>query len=358
MRDLLHLLVFRVAIICMLVCASCTKLPPAEVEFVMGTVCRVNFFEEGSKEVYQKIFKRLREIDHIFSANDEKSIMADVNKNAGIKAVEVPQEFIYVLQAALEIAELSGGAFDPTVGPLVKLWNITSFENNNDIEHKVPSDSEIDEALKLIDYHDVEVDIQAQTVFLTHEGMRLDLGGIVKGYAADEIVRIAAQENGIKSAVIDLGGNIYVYGEKLRRGKNSGSKNAGEKWKVGVQDPAKSRGHYLGYVETAGGTLVSSGIYERFFELDGKRYHHILSTVDGRPIDNGIASCTIINEGDTSLSMTADALSTTVFALGFEDGTKLLQTMTDKYKYKLSAIFIMIDGSTKFFGNAELKGTS
>ncbi|GHT48808.1 FAD:protein FMN transferase [Spirochaetia bacterium] len=359
-----------VFVICII---SCTKAPLPETEFVMGTICSVNLFSDGNRSTYTKIFSRLREIEEIFSANKAGTVMDEVNKNAGLRPVSVPPDFIYVLKTALYFAEKSESAFDPTIGPLVNLWNIgfdddydykndneTENENENSLSVKIPSVEDIDKALCLIAYRDVLIDETEQTVFLGRQEMRIDLGAIVKGYAADEVVRIA-KECGVKSAVVDLGGNIYIYGTKqTSRLKKIASKSpemqTSNKWKVGVQNPLKNRGVYAGYVEIDGGSLVTSGIYERFFEVDGTRYHHILSTTTGYPVENGIASVTIVNteNGRTDISMIADALSTTVFALGYDKGCKLLSEIS--HNYDVSAIFIMSDETKQTFGNVTLHG--
>jgi thiamine biosynthesis lipoprotein len=184
-------------------------------------------------------------------------------------------------------------------------------------------DDEITAALALIDWRDVELNRQGKTVFLKRQGMKLDLGAIAKGYAADEAVKIAA-EAGVKRAVIDLGGNIFAYGEK----------QGGQPWRVGLQDPREGRGEYLGILDVKNKTVVTSGVYERFFEDAGKRYHHILSTGIGRPVENGLLSVTIITEH----SIDADALSTSVFALGYERGRALIESLPG-----MEAVFVFED---------------
>jgi thiamine biosynthesis lipoprotein len=274
--------------------------------------------------VYREIFDRLREIENLMSANREDSDLGRVNNAAGIAAVEVHPDTITVLKRAIRFAELSGGAFDPTVGPLVGLWGI-----GTDAE-RIPLEEEIAAVLPLIDWRDIGIDEDARTVFLAQPGMRLDLGAIAKGYAADEAARII-KAAGIPRALIDLGGNIIVLGVSLRDGGD---------WKVGIQNPAEGRGAYFGIAEVRDKTLVTSGVYERFFEdpVSGKKYHHILSTRDGYPVDNGLLSVTII--GDSSID--ADALSTSLFALGFEAGSTLAESMDNT-----EAVFVFTDLSVR-----------
>jgi thiamine biosynthesis lipoprotein len=291
---------------------------------VLGTACVVNLYEGGRKETYRKIFDRLREIENTMSANLEDSDLGRINAAAGIKAVKAHPDTIKVLKRALHFAELSGGAFDPTVGPLVKLWDIGSGNE------KIPGEEEITKALSLINRREIIIDEAAGTVFLPRPGMGLDLGAIAKGYAADEAARIIAGA-GIERALVDLGGNILV----------KGPKPDGSPWRVGIQNPTDNRGAYIGISEVTNKTLVTSGVYERFFESGGKRYHHILSTRTGYPVESGLLSVTVISGS----SMDADALSTALFALGYEAGLPLAESMENT-----EAIFI--------FGDRTVRGTS
>jgi thiamine biosynthesis lipoprotein len=210
------------------------------------------------------------------------------------------------VRKALQYAKISGGAFDPSIGPIVKLWNI-GMEGE-----RVPENWEITAALPLVDWTAVRTDEKASTVYLERPGMRLDLGAIAKGYAADEISRILVERN-VRAAIVDLGGNILAYGKK----------KDGSPWRIGVQNPFSERGEYLGIVTIPGGTVVTSGIYERFFIQDGKRYHHILDTTTGRPVESDLVSVSVLAPS----SIDADGLSTTLFALGREKGFALLKTL-------------------------------
>jgi thiamine biosynthesis lipoprotein len=302
---------------------GCSGPVPSRSEFVLGTVCTVNLYDRGVPRVYREIFDRLREIENLMSANLEDSDLGRINNAAGIEAVEVHPDTIAVIKRAIHFAELSGGAFDPTVGPLVKLWGI-----GTDAE-RIPPEEEIAAVLPLINWRDIGIDEDACTVFLARPGMSLDLGAIAKGYAADEVAAIIKAAN-IRRALIDLGGNIIVLGA----GRNGGP------WKVGVQNPLEGRGAYFGIAEARDKTLVTSGVYERYFEdpATGKRYHHILSVQTGYPVDNGLLSVTII--GDSSID--ADALSTSLFALGFEEGSALVESMDNT-----EAVFVFTDLSVR-----------
>jgi thiamine biosynthesis lipoprotein len=271
--------------------------------------------------VYRKIFSRLREIENEMSSSIDDSELELINKNAGLEAVRVHADLLTVVRRALYFCELSEGAFDITVGPLVKLWNIGQ-EN-----FRLPSADEIEAVLPLINWRDIIIDKEAGTVFLAYPGMRLDLGAIAKGYAADEAARIIRAAR-IPRAIIDLGGNVLALGEKAGR----------TPWRIGIQNPLGDRGAYIGIMKVRDRTLLTSGVYERYSEIGGKRYHHILSTADGFPVENGLLSVTVIAE----TSIDADALSTTVFAMGYEKGKALVESLDEVY-----AVFVFDDRSIR-----------
>lgn len=288
---------------------ACTPRAQGEItrtDFVLGTVCSLRIIEGGSAKTADEVFQRLRAIEDRMSANKDGTEVASVNAAAGGRPVRVSQDTFYVISKAIEYARLSQGGFDISVGPLVKLWNIGTDQA------RVPSKAEIAAALPLVDYRNVELDAANSTVRLALPGMRLDLGAIAKGYAADETAKILAKHN-VKSAVVDLGGNVLVFG----------AKKDGSPWRVGVQDPRSDRGTYLGIVTGGAMTVVTSGIYERFFVEQGKHYHHILNTKTGYPVENGLVSVSII----ATSSIDADALSTSLFALGLTKGMEAAKTL-------------------------------
>jgi thiamine biosynthesis lipoprotein len=304
-------------------------------EFVLGTICQVNLYGQGSDLLYSKIFTRLREIENTMSVNMEDTVVDRINQNAGRQAVEVPPDLLDVLERSLVYARLSGGAFDPSIGPLVKLWGI-----GTDAERR-PDGEEIASALSLADYRNVEIDREQRAVFLRKPGMALDLGAIAKGYAADEVAAIL-EEAGIGAAVIDLGGNVFALGDKSRI--DAQARGQALNWRIGVQDPLKERGNYIGVMEVRNKSIVTSGIYERYMEEGGKHYHHILSTQNGYPVDNGLLSVTIAADH----SIDADALSTTVFALGYEKGRALLESPELRsIAGQAEAVFVFADLSVR-----------
>ncbi|MDR3283892.1 MAG: FAD:protein FMN transferase [Treponema sp.] len=280
-----------------LILVSCKKPPasPPRTIFALGTVCSLNVYDEGTDELYGKLITRLNDIERMFDVHSPESEVSHINQNAGIEPVQVSPEVLAVLDTACYFAEKTGGAFDPSIGPLAALWGIASDNP------RIPSQAGIDDCLLLVDYRKIVYDKDANTVFLPEKGMSLDLGGIAKGFAADELVKILEKAK-VRQAIIDLGGNIYVYGQKP----------GNEKWRVGVKDPENPDDSPVVRLEIGSSTVVTSGMYERFFEQDGVRYHHILDPKTGYPANSGLLSVTIVSPS----SLAADALSTSAFVLG------------------------------------------
>jgi len=318
--------------------ASCSGKPMDRSDLVLGTVCSIRILDGGSEKALDAAFARLREIEASMSANAAGTVVAAINESAGTVPVAAPADLRYVTGKALWYASRSGGAFDPTIGPIVKLWNI-----GLDGE-RVPAPEEITAALPLVDFESVKVDDAAGTVFLPRAGMLLDLGAIAKGYAADEVARVLLEKR-VKGAVIDLGGNVKVVGKKPD----------GSPWRIGIQNPFDERGEHIGIATLAGGTtVVTSGVYERYFIAeDGTHYHHIFDTKTGYPVNNGLVSVTIIS----SSSIDADGLSTTLFSLGLQAGMAMAESLEH-----VEAVFIdeekrvyLSSGAAAVFklGNAE-----
>lgn len=299
-----HMLVCIFILFITLCATGCKTHTDARTEFIFGTVCTVNLFDEGTEKLYTQLFTRLQDIEKRFSINIPDSEISCINSAAGIQPVHVSKEVISVLTTVCEYAAKTDGLFDPSAGALVKLWNIGSGQ-----EH-VPSQTEIDAVLPLVDYRKIHINTEDSTVFLEQKGMIIDLGAAAKGYAADELAAILT-EQGINRAVIDLGGNIYVFGDK----------KAGIPWKVGIKNPFNPDSTPALRIETANMSIVTSGVYERFFESDGKQYHHILNTKTGYPVENGIISFSIM----AASSFKADILSTSAFVLGIEKGLFLVE---------------------------------
>lgn len=274
--------------------------------FVLGTVVTVTLYDHGSEEILDKAFDRLLEIENLMSANLDASEIGQINLKAGEEAVEVSEETYDVIEKGIYYGDVSKGHFDISMEPVVKLWNIGTSDA------RVPEEKELTGAVKLVDYQKIQLDKERKTVYLPEKGMGLDLGGIAKGYAADELVSLLKSE-GVNSAMLNLGGNVFAMGKKLD----------GSTWNIGIQNPFDTRNEYFGIAAISDQTVVTSGPYERYFEQDGKRYHHIFNTATGKPVENDIASVTVI----ASTSIDGDALSTTLFALGIQEGLQLVETL-------------------------------
>lgn len=286
-------------------------------EYLMGTVVTITLYDDGDEKILDKAFDKVKEIEGLVSINTSGTELDKVNDNSGIYPVKVSSDTYNIVKSGLEYTELTEGVFDITIGPLVKLWSIGLPEA------KVPTQNEINEKIKLINYHDLELNDNDESIFLKKKGMMIDLGGIAKGYTADAIASVLKDE-GVKKAIIDLGGNVYAIGQKDKK----------DLWKIGIQNPQETRGEIVGSVLIKDKSIVTSGIYERFIEENGKKYHHILSPSTGYPYDNDIAGVTIISDK----SVDGDALSTSMFAMGIEKGLKFINSRSD-----IEAIFVTKD---------------
>ncbi|MFW6312941.1 MAG: FAD:protein FMN transferase [Spirochaetota bacterium] len=293
--------------------SGCSR-PPArqsETELLLGTTISVTTYGRTPDGLFESVFARVREVEERMSTSEDDytttELMA-VNDAAGEAAVTVSPDTFDVVRQAVEYSRRTGGAFDVTVGPLVSLWGIGSGGE------QVPAESLIEETLESVDYRRVRLDPAQQTIYLPDPDMAVDVGGIAKGYAADEAARVL-REQGVSSALLDFGGNILTVGEKPD----------GSPWRIGIQVPDAGRGEYLGIAEVVDLAVVTSGTYERYFSHDGVRYHHILDTETGYPARNGIESVTII----TPESMRADALSTALFVMGAERGMAYAESQPD-----------------------------
>lgn len=288
--------------------------PLSRTEIFMGTVVKITLYDNASDEILDKAFNRVVEIENLVSINKENTELDELNSNAGIKSVRLSDTTYDIIEKGLEYSKLAEGGYDLTIGPLVKLWSIGLPEAN------VPIDEKIQATIKKIDYSKVQLNPGTKEVFLSEEGMLIDLGSIAKGYAADEIAKILKEE-GVKQAIVDLGGNIFAMGLK------EGNKN----WKIGIQNPFDDRGSVVGSVEVTDKSVVTSGVYERYLEKDGVKYHHILNPKTGYPYETDIIGVSIVADK----SMDADALSTLVFTKGIEEGIKFVEKLDG-----IDAIFI------------------
>lgn len=273
----------------------------------MDTVVELRFQAPGvraAEEIRDKVFGEIERLEKLFSRSIPGSDVVAVNENAGHRAVKVSPEVFYVTEQALEFAELTEGAFDPTVAPLTDLWGFFS-----DYEYRVPDPEEIKDTLPLVNYALVELEPGDRTIFLPRSGMGLELGGIAKGFIVDRTLEILA-EAGVNNAYVNAG-DIGLLG----------TRPDGEPWRIGVRNPRDQRG-MIAVLPLINKSVDTSGDYERAFEEDGVRYHHILDPETGMPAQ-ALASVTVI--ADTT--MEADVLSTAAFVMGPDRGFKLIEEL-------------------------------
>lgn len=307
---------------------STTTEPLSRNTFVLGTVVTTTLYDHQSEKLLDQVDEKLQTLEDTLSINKTGTLIDEINLNAGKSPVPVDTATYNLIEKGLYYSELTHGSFDITVGPIVKLWNI-GFP-----EARIPSEEEINAKRNLVGYENVVLNKDSQTVYLTKEGMMLDLGGIGKGYAADEVTTLL-KDAGVEHAIINLGGNIYTLGDKP----------GDQPWTIGVQDPFNPRGKTIGTIKVKNKSVVTSGIYERYIEDEsGKQYHHILSPKTGYPYENEIAGVTIISDTSTD----GDALSTAIFSMGIEEGLKFVESLDG-----IDAIFVSTD--SKVYVSSDIK---
>ena len=291
--------------------------------FYFDTIISVTIYDASKEHLLDECFKLADMYEGYFSKTVADSDVSKINAAAGTP-VEVHDETIELLELGIYYGNLSNGKFDITIGKLSDLWDFSTKALIDESEMNasyLPTASSIEAALATVDYTNLSID--GNLVTLKNPESAIDLGGIAKGYIADKMKEFL-NENGITSGIINLGGNVLTIG----------TKKDGSAYTIGIQKPFSEDGSAIASVEITDKTVVTSGIYERYFKVDGKLYHHILDVTTGYPYENELLEVTII----TDSSANADALSTTCFSLGLEDGLALIESLKDT-----EAIFITDD---------------
>lgn len=300
-KSLIYLVIFSL----MVTLVGCNKEKVTSKEnYLLDTIIQLKVYGKNSEKATDDAMNAISHVDDIMSPTKSISDVVKINHKAGKDFVNINNDTLKVIKTSIDYSKISNGNFDITVGPLVNLWGIGTKNA------RIPSKEEINTALNLINYKDVLIDEKNKSVKLNSPNESIDLGGIAKGYAADK-AREVLESQGIKSAYLNLGGNIVAIGNKTD----------GTPWNIGIQDPLKNRGQYFGIVKVSNKSVVSSGSYERFFIKDNKKYHHILNTKTGYPSESGILSSTIIS----NKSIDGDALSTITFTLGLEKSMEIIE---------------------------------
>lgn len=274
--------------------------------FAMDTYMSVTAYGDNSEDAVDKAEKRIKELDALLSTGDEESDVYSLNQEGH---GNLSEEGMYLLKKSLEINKNTDGAFNPAIYPIMELWGFT------DKNYRVPDDSQIKEKLRLTDVSHIKYDENSGYVNFDTEGMKIDFGGIAKGYTSSQIMEIF-RKSGIESAMVSLGGNVQVLGNKPD----------GSAWKVAVQNPDKEE-NYLGILNVKDKAVITSGGYERYFEENGKVYHHIIDASNGYPADSGLTSVTIICSDGTL----ADGLSTSIFIMGLDKAIQYWDCHRDEF---------------------------
>lgn len=280
--------------------------------YTMDTVMNLTAYGENASAALDAAEETLRTLDAKLDRHDETSTVSALNRDGTVEDAELAQ----LTDIAQTIGALSGGAFDPTVAPVMDAWDFTGDAP------RVPSDEELSALLAHVGLEKLSVD--GNTIALS-DGAQLDLGGIAKGYAAGR-VRTILREAGVTSAIISLGGNVAAVGKKPD----------GSAWTVGLQDPDRPEA-YFGTVSIEDACVVTSGAYQRYFEENGVCYHHILDPHTGCPAESGVKSVSVVAQDDTL----ADALSTALFVMGLDAGAEFQKSSGLSFE----AVFVTDDNT-------------
>ena len=282
--------------------------PVSENQFCLDTICTITVYHMDKEEAQAAIdaaFAACRQYENLMSKTIEGSDIYKLNKAKG-KPVRVHDATLEVIKKGIQYGDLSDGMFDITVGALSELWN---FNGENP---KVPDKASLEKARATVDYRQIQID--GNSVSMENPHAQIDLGGIGKGYIADRATEVL-EAKGAEHAIVNFGGNIVALGEK----------ETDTPWKIGVERPYSDRTQILGSVNLTDETIVTSGVYERYFKEKGKLYHHVLNPKTGYPVETDLDAVTV--KGQKGQSMDCDALSTICLMLGKEKSKRILDTL-------------------------------
>ncbi len=284
--------------------------------FAMDTYMSVTAYGEGADAAVDAAQAEIERLDALLSTGNEDSEIAKLNVSG---TAELSEDAGYLVERALELNEETDGAFDIAIYPVMEAWG---FPTQN---YQVPSEELLQERLALVDASQISYSEENRKISFDKDGMEIDLGGIAKGYTSARIMDIF-KSCGITSGLVNLGGNVQVLG----------AKTDGSKWRVAVQSP-NDESDYLGVLSVSDKAVITSGGYERYFEQDGKTYHHIIDPKTGYPAENGLTSVTIVSADGTL----ADGLSTSLFIMGKEKAAEFWRAHSDEF----DAILLSEDGT-------------
>lgn len=275
--------------------------------FAMDTVMTVTAYGDNKDQAVEDAVTEINRLDSLLSTGNESSEIAQINANGG---GTLSEDGAYLMKKSIQLNQDTDELFDVAIYPLMQEWGFTSGN------YKVPDDSTIQNLLTLTDASNIEYDESTSTVSFKKEGMAIDFGGIAKGYTSSKIMDIY-KEDGITSGLVNLGGNVQVLG----------SKPDGSDWRVAIQSPDDSE-DMLGVLSVSDCAVITSGGYERYFEEDGKTYHHIIDPRTGYPADSGLISTTVISQDGTL----ADGLSTSLFIMGKDKAIEFWREHSDEFQ--------------------------
>lgn len=297
--------------------------------YLMGTKISLYVKGDDAEKLAEKACSMLINYEEVFSANSDKSQLAMLKRTASLAPQEIDEELYELIKIGKKHSLCENTYLNIAIGPLIKLWRI-GFK-----EAHVPEKEAITKVLELLNPENIQLDDEKKTVYFLKKGIEIDLGAIAKGYFADKVMELF-KENGAVSAMVDMGGNVLVFGESP---SNSGD------WNVGIQNPFLPRGNAVALVKIKDQSVVTSGIYERVFENNGRKYHHIFDSKTGYPIESNIASLTIIADK----SIDCDIYTTKLFGL---DAASIIHRV-NRIK-GMGAVVITVDGKLAYTDN--LKG--
>ena len=284
--------------------------------FAMDTYMTVTAYGENAQDAVDAAEAEIERLDTLLSTGNADSEIAKLNEQ---KSATLSEDGGYLVKRALELNKETDGAFDIAIYPVMEAWG---FPTQN---FRVPSADELADLLKHVDASKILYDADTRKISFEDEQIKIDLGGIAKGYTSSRIMEIF-KENGIESGLVNLGGNVQALG----------TKTDGSNWRVAVQSPDDTE-DYLGVLSIQDKAVITSGGYERYFEQDGVTYHHIIDPKTGYPAENGLVSVTIVSEDGTL----ADGLSTSLFVMGKEKATEFWRAHSDKF----DAVLVTDDGT-------------
>jgi len=280
-------------------------------ELLLGTVVDISIsgYDEASvaSKAAEAAFREIERVESVFSAYKEGSAITQINSLHEGDPITVDDEVIYVMRRAMDMSKRLDGAFDVTISPLRRLWVSRTSEN------RLPTQEELDAALFLIGFKYVSIDPEKKEITLKKEGVKIDLGGIAKGYAVERAIAVL-KRYGIRNAIVNAGGDLYCLGRKSSR----------TRWKVGIRDPLK-KDRLLGELSVENEAVSTSGGYERYSVVNNVRYSHIIDPRTGFPVTSNPISVTVV-AGDAILS---DAFATGISVLGLERGIEAIRTSED-----------------------------